>query len=73
MAIIAGHQRLESYDAEKFRNIYAAIIRYMGEKRDVKQIWQLPTDSEGGVTAEYLEERNANAIEIGKRLGIIKD
>jgi hypothetical protein len=73
MAIIAGHQRLESYDAEKFRNIYGAIIRYMGEKRDIKQIWPLATDSEGGVTPEYLEERNTKAMEIGKRLGIIKE
>jgi len=44
----------------------------MGEKRDVKSIWQLPTDSEGFITKEYLEERNKNAIEIAYKLGIIK-
>lgn len=74
MAIIAGHQRLESYDAEKFRNIYGAIIRYMGEKGDVKKFWQLPTDFDGnGVTAEYLEERNSKAMELAKKLGIVKE
>lgn len=74
MAIIAGHQRLESYDAEKFRNIYGLIIRYMGEKGDVKRFWQLPTDFDStGVTAEYLEERNSKAIELAKKLGIIKE
>jgi hypothetical protein len=71
MAIIAGHQRLESYDAEKFRNIYGAIVRYMGEKGDIKKIWQLPTDTDGGVTAEYIEERNNKAMEIAKKLGIL--
>ena len=73
MAIIAGHQRLESYDAEKFRNIYGIIIRYMGEKGDVKRFWQLPTDSDSnGVTPEYLEERNSKAMEIARKLGIVK-
>ena len=71
IGIIAGHQRLESYDAEKFRNIYAAMIRYMGEKGNIKQIWPLPTDYDNQVTKEYIDDRNKYAIELGKKLGII--
>lgn len=71
IGIIAGHQRLESYDAEKFRNIYAAMIRYMGEKGNIQSIWPLPTDYDNQVTKEYIEERNKRAVELGKKLGII--
>jgi hypothetical protein len=73
IGIIAGHQILESYDAEKFRNIYGVMIKYMGEKGDVKKFWPLPTDGLGAVTKEYLDKRNADAIEIAKQLGIMGD
>ena len=75
MAIIAGHQRLESYDAEKFRNIFAAMIRYMGEKGNVKSFWPLPTDYDGEkiVTKEYIENRNKAAMEFAKKVGIFKN
>lgn len=73
MGIITGHQKIESYDAEKFRNIYGAMIRYMGEKGNVKSFWPLPTDNAGGgVTREYLDKRNADALKIAERLGILK-
>ena len=72
IGIIVGHQKVESYDAEKFRNIYGAIIRYMGEKGDVKKFWPLPTDFGLTVTKEYLEKRNADALQIAKSLGLIK-
>ena len=72
IGIIVGHQKVESYDAEKFRNIYGAIIRYMGEKGDVKKFWPLPTDFGTVVTKEYLEKRNADALQIAKSLGLIK-
>lgn len=75
LAIIAGHQRLESYDAEKFRNIYGAMIRYMGAKGDIKSFWPIPTDydMDKPVTKEYLESRNKAAIEFAKKMGIFTD
>ena len=73
VGIIVGHQKVESYDAEKFRNIYGAMIRYMGEKGNVKSFWPLPTDSlNNGVTKEYLDKRNANALKLAEKLGIFK-
>lgn len=75
IGIIAGHQRLQSYDAEKFRNIYGAMIRYMGEKGKVQSFWPLPTDYDGvkTVSKEYLESRNKAAIEFAKKMGIFTD
>lgn len=74
IGIIAGHQRLESYDAEKLRNIYGAMIRYMGAKGDVRTFWPLPTDYDGEkiVTKEYIENRNKAAMEFAKKMGIFK-
>lgn len=75
IGIIAGHQRLESYDAEKFRNIYGAVIRAMGEKGNVKKFWQLPTDYDNAQqrTKEYLDKRNAAALEYAKKIGFFKN
>lgn len=73
IGIIAGHQRLESYDAEKFRNIYGAIVRYMGEKKDIRTLWPLATDYDGGYTAEYIKERNEMALKLADKLGIFKN
>lgn len=72
IGIIVGHQKLDSYDAEKFRNIYGAIVRFMGEKQNVKSLWPLITDGETAVTQEYLDDRNKRAMEVAKRLGIIQ-
>lgn len=73
--IIAGHQRLKSYSAENFRNIYGAIVRFMGEKKDVRTLWPLPTDYDNGVeyTSEYLKERNDKALILADKLGIFKN
>lgn len=75
IGIIAGHQRLQSYDAEKFRNIYGAVIRAMGEKGNVKTFWPLPTDSDNKpkYTKEYLDKRNAAALEYAKQIGFFKN
>lgn len=77
MAIIAGHQRLESYDAEKFRNIWGAIVRYMGEKGNIKSLWPLPTDydhilaMQKKMTPEYLEKRKEFSLEMAKKFGLL--
>lgn len=76
IGIIAGQKRLKSYDAENLRNIYAVMIKYMGEKGDVRNFWPLPTDYDKGqtkYTAEYIEERNKNARELAQKLGIFKN
>lgn len=75
IGIIAGHQRLESYDAEKFRNVFDAIIKGNGAKGDVKTFWPLPTDYDGAkaVTKEYIENRNKAAMEFAKKMGIFTD
>lgn len=75
IGIIAGHQRLQSYDAEKFRNVFDAIIKGNGAKGDVKSFWPLPTDYDGAkaVSKEYLESRNKAAIEFAKKMGIFTD
>ena len=71
IGIIAGHQRLESFDSEKFRNIYGLIIRQMGEKGNVKKFWELPTDydHETKYTREYLDKRNAEGLEYARKIG----
>lgn len=75
MAIIAGHQRLESYDAEKFRNIYVAMMRYMGNKQMATTLWPLPTDNDwieaNKRTPEELEARKKRSIELAKKHGMI--
>lgn len=75
LGIIAGHQRLESYSAENFRNIYGTIVRFMGEKKDVRTLWPLPTDYDNwfGYTAEYIKERNDKALILADKLGIFKN
>ena len=72
IGIIVGHQKLESYDAEKFRNIYELLLRIKGEKGNVKTFWPLPTDYEQQVTKEYIDKRNADAMIIAENLGIFK-
>ena len=73
IGIIAGHQRLTSYNSENYRNIYGAIIRYMGEKGSVKKFWPLPTDYDGQkeITPEYIAKRNEIGMEIAKRIGFL--
>jgi hypothetical protein len=71
IGIIAGHQRLMSYNRENFRNLYAPIIRYMGEKGNVKNFWPLPTDedSKSKYTREYLDKRNKEGLEFARKIG----
>lgn len=79
IGIIAGHQRLESYDAEKFRNVFDAIIKGNGAKGNVKQYWPLPTDWDAfylrqkKMTPEYLERRKAHSLEMAKKFGLLDD
>jgi len=72
IGIIVGHQKLESYDAEKFRNIYDLMAKHFGVKGNIKTMWPLPTDYEQQVTKEYIDKRNADAMIIAENLGIFK-
>ena len=78
IAIIAGHQRLKSYDSENYRNIYGAMVKHFGAKQPTKTLWPLPTDydtieaNKEKLTKEYLQERNENMIEVAKKYGFLK-
>ena len=75
LAIIAGHQRLESYDSEKFRNLFEVLVKHFGYKGDARNLWKLPTDYDNNTkyTPEYLKERNEIALKLADKLGIFKN
>ena len=73
IGIIAGHQRQESYDSERLRNIYGLLASRFGVKGSIKSMWPLPTDYDNRVTKEYIEKRNKDAMKIAEKLGLLNN